>query len=385
MVPIFGGEEAALIVALLFDAFGYRTSGNYWYAARERVFSAGLVQASGRHMRLSVGDAFVDGVEPGIVFQEVYQATPWRRLHETRLRSVLEQSIVFAMVFENMPVALAEALHERLSADSGYLGAMALAFEYGPHLALFRNGISAKYRLAGNVCRIFLPMGSEDAKDNHEPHAMRRLGYQDVDWEDRGAHKTIFDDFDTPRHFERVAAFRNAVTPLIEGGEDAAYELVMVLEDLNPKLFNALEAAVDRLQSAETEEDVAQASLSGRRYLVQLADVLFPPREAAAGQRTLGPQAYKNRLWAFIEAACGDEEGPKQRLGGEVDRLVGELNGGLHADKPKASVMQAFADVAQLTAELLALDPVAARNPYYAFRARMHEVLREGLARRECN
>lgn len=343
-------------IALLFDALGYEDHWNYWWATRELVFSSGIIQASSRHMHLSIGDVHV-GFErdddPEAIYNALFLHNQWRQLHGERLQRTFASSVVFAMVFENMPRDLAEKLNAALNPEPGYLGAVEVNFEFGPHLTRYR--VPEKYRLCGNYCRAFVSMGEDDGKDEDDLKEMRRLGYVDVDWEDRGAHRTIFDDFDTPRHFERVAAFRRAISPSLSGGEDAAFELVMVLGDLNPKLFNALGSAVERLIDAETEEDVAQAALSGRRYLEQLADVLFPPRGAKRNDRSIGKAEYRNRLWAFVEDNSGGDTVLLNALGKEIDRLVAELNGGLHDDRPQERVLKAFADAAQLTAELLAL------------------------------
>lgn len=371
-------------VALLFDAFGYEDRGNYWWATRDLVFSTGIIQSSGRHMRLSIGDVhtgFHRGDDPELIYRALFLENEWRQLHDERLKHAFMRSVVFAMVFENMPRALAEELHQALSSEPGYLGAVEVNFEFGPHLARYR--IPEKYRLSGTYCRGFLSMGMEDDKDEYDLDEMRRLGYADVGWEDRGAHQTIFDDFDTPRHFARVAAVRQSISRSLRGGEDAAFELVMVLGDLNPKLFNALGAAVERLVGAETEEDVAQAALSGRRYMEQLADVLFPAQDGKRKGRSIGKAAYRNRLWAFVEDNTAEDEARRDALGKEVDRLVEELNGGLHGEKPQERILEAFADAAQLTAELLALNPEEARKPYYAFNDRIVAFLRESVSRRE--
>ena len=89
------------------------------------------------------------------------------------------------------------------------------------------------YRIEGTTCRVFYTMSEEDARDDYQPEAMRQVGFSDVDWEDRGAHKTIFDEFDTLEHFRRVAAFRDTVAPLMPGGDDDASQLVMVLAVLS--------------------------------------------------------------------------------------------------------------------------------------------------------
>jgi hypothetical protein len=241
------------------------------------------------------------------------------------------------------------------------------------------------YRVEGSTCRIFYSMGEEDARDDKEPLEMGKHGYTDVAWEDKGAHKTIFDDFDSLEHFKRVAAFREAVTGFIVGGEDEAYELVMVLEDLNPQLFNVLGAAVRALDQAETEEDVAQAAVSGRRYMEKLADVLFPRRDEPFKGRKVGKPEYKNRIWAYAEQNTGGDGKRLKVLGAEVDRLIVEFNAGLHSEQPKRRIQQAFADVGVLTAGLLALNTSVARQPYLAHQRKIVEFFQQASERHREN
>lgn len=371
-------------IALLFNAFSYPQKGNYWEAIRDLVFSTNIIQSTNRHMRLSVGDVHVGfrrGDDPEVIFHNVFLESKWRLVHESRLDAAFERAVIFAMLFENMPIEVAKKIHHAISFDPGYLGVMAVSFEYPPHLARYRNSLPTMYRLKGSSCRAFFSMSQEDGKDVFDLEEMKRLGYNDVDWEDRGAHGTILDDFDTPNHFRRIALFRDSIAPWLDGGEDAAYELVMVLEDLSPKLFDALGAAVERLVAAETEEEVAQAALSGRRYIEQLADVLFPAQESNVkkGGRSLGKTAYKNRIWAFIEHHSAGDLIKITTMGKEVDRLVEEMNGGLHSNFPRERVLKAFADVAKITEHLLALNPGEARKPYYAFSPRIREFLKEAF------
>ena len=210
-------------------------------------------------------------------------------------------------------------------------------------------------------------MGNEDGCDPFDLEDMQRLGYADTAFEDMGAGRTILDDFDTPRHFQRVAAFRKLLTQSLPSGEDDAYQLTMMLEDLSPKLFNALGAAAERLASAENEEEVAQVAISGRRYMEQLANALFPPTDTPRGKRKLDKPAYRNRLWAFAEDHLQGDPTRLSIVGREVDRVVEELNAGLHSDPPKERVAQSISDAAVLTATLFALNPNAVRNGYLAY------------------
>ncbi len=367
-----------MIIALLFNWRSYEQSGNYWHTIRQAVFDTDLIQRSGRHMKLSIGDVLVGlraGQDPEALFDAAFNNSDWSLFYKKRLQAGFPT--VFGMVFENMPCKLAAELHEALSKHRGYMGALSVHLEFGPHLALYRNRLPPQYRLQGRRLRRFYRMGDMEGCDAHDLNHMRTFGYADLDFEDTGVGRTIFDDFDTTRHFARVAAFRNLLSSELAGGEDDAYELAMLLEDLSPKLFNVLGAAAERLMEAENEEDVAQVALSGRRYLEQLADALFPPTDDTPSGRSLNKSAYKNRLWAFVEEAVAGDKNRLTSVGKEIDRVVEEVNAGIHASRPKARISSAICDAAKLTATLFALNPDAARNGYIAYTDSLRAFARE--------
>lgn len=331
-------------------------------------------------MRLSIGDVHTGhafGVDPQKKFDALFLSSEWSKIIEDRIWQTFCNSVVFAMVFENMPTSLADELHENLATELGYLGSLEVHFEYGPHLALYR--VPEKYRISARLCRGFITMGEEDGKDESDLEEMRRLGYTDIGWEDRGAHQTIFDNFDTPAHFERVSIFKREISNFLKGGEDAASELVLLLSDLSPKLFDTLGAAFERIAAAETDEEVAQAAVSGRRYLEQLANAVFPATSELRGQRRLGPQEYRNRLWAYIEDNTDKDENLLNRLGGDIDRIDKEFNAGLHGSRSKNRIIKALADSSHLTLELICLNPESARKPYFAFKDQIVSFFRESL------
>lgn len=367
-------------VALLFNSNHPKYGYSYGDPIRSTVFGPGILQASGRHMKVSIGDVLIFGKskswdEYDDITNRTYFAGRWSLLHERRLRATFRKATVYALTFENMTKAIAEQLHRALTKDDAYLGLMEIDLAYGPHLGLFRNSMVTSYRILGTTCHVFYSMDYE--RDDHELNAMRQLGFVDVQWEDKGARGTIFDDFDTPEHFEQVAAFRNVISSFIAGGMDAASELVMVLEDLNAQLFQALGAAVAALARAKNTEDIAQASLSGRRYLEKLADALFPPRQEDYKGRKAGREQYRNRIWAYIADNTPSNSDLMQALGKEADRLVGEFNSGLHSEQQKERVLQALADCAAFTGAVLALNPPASRKPYLAHEKRILEFMRE--------
>jgi hypothetical protein len=354
-----------MIISLLFNWRDYEQSGNYWHEIRDAVFGTQIIQESGRHMKLSIGDVLV-GIErrqdPHALFMTAFGNSEWGMIHEQRLFEGFPT--VFGMIFENMPCALASELHDALEDHDGYLGAISMHFELPAHLALYRLRLPTEFRLQGKMLRQFYHMGNREGYEEEDLNEMKQFGYTDVGFEDLGASRTILDDFDTARHFERVAAFRKMLVQSTPESEDDAYELAMLLEDLSPRLFNALGAAAERLAHAETEEEIAQVGLSGRRYIEQLADALFPPKKTTKGERRLGKAEYKNRLWAFVaRETLGDEKQLKD-IGANIDRLVEEFNKALHSDQTREGIAGTFSDAAKLTAALFSLNPEAARNGY---------------------
>jgi hypothetical protein len=270
-------------IALLFDSTLPEYNGFYKWPINSKVFSIGIIQASGRHMKVWIGDVSIYAetlARYHELCERVYFAHTWDRLHEARLRATFWHSTVYTLVFENMTVNIANKLHDALTSDKSYLGLQAVDYAYNPHLAMYRNSLISAYRVHGQSCTIFYFIGQGFCRNEEDFSHMQKLGY-DVTWENRGAHNTYFDGYNTLEHFRQIKNFRAVVAPYV--GEDEADELVMVLEDLNPGLFNALGAAMDALRHARTEEHVAQVALSGRRYVEQLADILFPAQDKESG------------------------------------------------------------------------------------------------------
>lgn len=366
----------------LFDSGWFGRDINYATAANSLLFKTGVVQASGRHMKMGIGDVGTWGTKlhnPDVLDKRVYSSSTWERLLRQKLNATYERSTVYAAVFHNMTIEIAERLHRAIAEEPPYLGALEADFAYGPHLVLFRNHIGTKYRLCGDTCRIFYAMGDkENSAFPEELTLVRGYGFEDIDWENSGARGTIFDDFDTPEHFEQLEEFKEGLAPLLEGGADAASELVFIMEDLTPRLIWTLTAAFNALHRARNEEDIAQASISGRRFLEQLADALYPAKTKSAAGRDVTAPKYRNRIWAFLtENATPDVA---QRLGREVDRLDGEFNAGLHSQRDRDRLENCFADLALVLQDILMVNPNAARKPYYAHQAKIMQFFKPALA-----
>ncbi len=370
-----------MIIATLFNSDAPKYHGYYGHPILSTILRTGVIQASQRHMKISVGDVLTyshskNWQEHDELADRAYFKSSWHLLFEKKLRATFRTATVYSVVFENMPEALAREMHRALLSDDSYLGMLAIDYTYAPHLVLFRNLMIPKFRVTGTSCNIFFSMNEEDDKDTADEELFTNNGYTSVNWEDYGARRTIFDNYDTLEHFKQVVAFRDLMGVYLAGGIDDAYELTMILEDLNPQLFNALGAGIQTLEKSTHEEHVAQAAISGRRYIQKLADALFPPQKALHKGRDVSATKYRSRIWAFVESNTNDPSELKS-LGKELDRLDEEFNAGLHSDRDKERILRAYVDVAILTTKLLSLNPSATRNAYAAFSKQIVEFARD--------
>jgi hypothetical protein len=383
-------------IAILFNSDHPIFGGYYGYPILKRILETRVLQSESRHMRVSIGNILTHSLvaeskTPTMSFllelcQEVYRPIEFDRLLNERLIATYGKAKVYCMLFQNMTSKIADKIHERLLPDPAYLGVMDVDFSNPIHLYLFRNGLIEAYRLFGKQCSIFYVMG-----ENEDPDIWLKKLFEEnefnTEYEDVGARHTIFDEYDTLDHFKRVADFQKIFTKIDGVGEDLASDLVLTLEELHPKLFDAFASAARLLERAETEEDLAQAALSGRRLLEKTADYLFPPKEEKINGREIGKAQYKNRIWAYIEQTITKDKriAPEMltTLGEEANRLIKLFNTGLHADLKKDKVEKAFRDLVLWLKQLIDINHKQVRRPYLAYEGEMRKFFNEIRDRRK--
>lgn len=133
-------------IALLFNSDDPKYNGFYGPPIRNTVFGTKIIQASNRHMKISVGDVLIYGSsktwkEYDEITNRVYFSGTWSLLLESHLRKTFREATVYALTFENMTKDIAQNFHDVLQTDSAYLGLMEVDYTYPPHLALFRNSM----------------------------------------------------------------------------------------------------------------------------------------------------------------------------------------------------------------------------------------------------
>lgn len=380
-----------MIIAVLFNSDHHKYGGYYGPPIRDMILGSHVLQNSNRHLKVAIGDVLIlahshNHNQYARLAESTFFSHPWMLLKEDQLRATYSKATIYAWLIQNTTDTIAIELDNALRGDDAYLGMHGVDYSIPSHLALYRNSMVPYCRLRGTDCNLFYSMGSEDEQDKYLAEELNETGFINITWEDRGAHQTIFDDFDTLEHFRQIRQVQSIFASVLPGGDFEAEELVMMLEDLNPRLFDVLGSAVNTLSHATNTEDLAQVGLSGRRYIEQLADVLFPSRDTPVNGREVTQNKFKNRLWAFIESYAPGEGTSKvamiQQLGKEVDRLVDEANAAVHGGPSREKVLATLGDLAKLTVALLQLDPEVVRKPYFAFQRRIEEFVNDVLSRR---
>jgi hypothetical protein len=366
-------------VALLFNS--YHPSLGSWYGGKVQhlILATGVLQGSVRQVRVSVGDidtgaggGRLDSLEVARFDGLTLTPQTYDRLRRNHLGTALGRpGAVFAWLLQNVAGEVIDSLDAALDQAPSYLGAIGIDFSYPPHLYFIRNSLVERYRLVGTSCSIFYNMGSNEDPDRAGREIFERYGFE-VSYEDTGARRTTLDRYDTLEHFKRVADFQRVFLQFEGINEEVASNVILALEELHPGLFDMLAAAARTIRDAETPEDIAQAALSGRRFLEAAADYLFPPRDEPYNGRAVTKAHYRNRLWAYIEAAAVAEGAARParvgELGRMVDKLVDQFNTGLHGRIRPDRVELAFRDLIILVANLVELDPAGIRRPYEAYK-----------------
>ncbi|MNK66195.1 hypothetical protein D3C87_855090 [compost metagenome] len=377
-----------MIIAVLFNSDDPKFEGYYGPPIRDIIFETGVLQSSGRHMKVKHGDVLIYShartyKDYKRIAEATYFGPHWSRVNAELVRASYMKTTIWAWVIQNITHQIAEDLNTALLSESSYMGLHAIDYSYPPHLALYRNSMPAYCRIIGTTCMFPYSMGNEDEIDEFETEHLLTLGFTKVEWEDSGAHGSIFDDYDTLEHFQQVRDIQAVFARGLPEGDYEAEELVMLMEALNPRLFNTLGAAVRALSRAQNEEDIAHIGISGRRYIEQLADVLFPPSDTLHNGRSVKKDKFRNRIWAFIDQSITTSTANRneivKRHGLEVDRLIDELNAILHGTPNKTHALRVLFDLAKISIKLLQLNPAVTRNSYYAFNDNIRNLLRESI------
>jgi hypothetical protein len=130
------------------------------------------------------------------------------------------------------------------------------------------------------------------------------------------------------------------------------------LLDLNPELAEKLMIAFKSVAS-DNPEAWSQALTTCRRFIEELADTLYPPREDIVNGRSLGKTNYINRLWAFMDTSIESDSNRElakahvDYLGSYLQRIQKISNKGVHTGLARIEAIKAVFHTYLMVADIL--------------------------------
>lgn len=375
-------------VAFLFNSDHEKYNGFYGYPILKLILEKNIIQKSNRNIKVSVGDILTfstasQSKTPTYEYfyelnKKVYTPHNFNYLIQPKLTELSRTVTIYCLFFQNMNEDTAISLHNSLKLDPSYLGSMDINLKNPYHVYFFKNSLITSYRLHGKKCSLFFSMSENEDPDLSSKEYFETYGYE-VIFEDLGAMQTIFDDYDTLEHYTRVQDTKNIFLNIKTLTDDILDDLIISLEELHPKLFNSFAALARTYERVETEEDIAQCALSGRRILEQCADYLFPASDQLYNGRKVGQTQYKNRLWAYIETVVKENSLDIvciQEVGGQLDKLISLFNAGLHSELNLVDLNTVLENLILFIIQLVNLSPEAARKPYLAYESNIETFMK---------
>ena len=337
--------------------------------------AVGELNPSGGHVLVRTG-SLIDRTG----FLERQWATSKTTDDRAAILSATRRINVGAVYLEGVAIAAVTPFLDRVRDLDGFLGFVDVTTE--PRTALLlQNTLPRRFRLVGSSARvlhIFAELEGDMAEADQTRDWLDQLGaFQAVTLEDIGVRDTIFDI----SSMDMARALRvNEIVALATNIEHAE-AAVLWLDVIDFRLTEALHAAARTCSSAEYSEEAAQGALSCRRFLEQLADVLFPPGANRGDGRLVRAQDWKNRLWAAIDEALGPEAGTTElaRLGALVDDIKEAADKGVHQHPPISpqDAVQLIEALLTWLYELARIMPPPAASSLEPYRAGILETLRE--------
>jgi hypothetical protein len=360
-------------VALHFQCEPY--GGYYGPPIEEIVFRALLdrVPVERRHVRIRRGDLLLHFYDAK-TYDEVAdrarrlltdaEGKVWTTLDLDVFAEVARGSNIYVLDLSGLPLVDARTMDERvreLDARDGYLGALQVDSSVDLHWVFYDQGLPEAFRIAGQELRLLHGPGDPgDTQDTGMRQHWEDLGlFSSVGFEDVGLRGTIFDPFDTRDHAQRIAELADRLSTQFAVVVD---ETVMRIGDLDPRLANMLHAAFNAFDEVQTNEQLAQAALSCRRFLEQLAHALYLSRGAEAS-RDVPPNKYRQRLSTYIgEKLEGNGKGLLLASLEDVDKRIKKLdslaNKGVHGPQIlMTEVQRLLVGLTTLTYDVLTLAP----------------------------
>lgn len=372
-------------IAFLFNSDHPLFNGSYGFPIKKKILETNILQGTNRNIKISVGDiltfsAILESKDRTYeafyqLNKKVYTPTQFKNLIQPKLEDTSKEATIYCIYIKNILEKTALLLHEQLLNYQPYLGSMDIDFNNKLHVHFFEVLLIPRYRIFNKECSIFYSMSEfNDISAENEFKSVKEIFEKNkfnVIFEDLGASGTIFDKYYADyEHLSRIQDFKDTFLKLPNITDDILNNIIISLEELHPKLFNAFASMARTFDRIETEEDIAQCSISGRRFLEHLANYIFPPRQELYNNRRVGKPEYKNRIWAYINDTVKSnslDEKLIPKIGNNLDIVIGKFNSGLHGELSKTEFTNSVEILLNFIIELVNLSPKDIRKPYLAY------------------
>lgn len=318
----------------------------------ETVESGGRTGISERHVFQR--DSFIELAERWLA--ESVQG--WHLLSRALIDAVFQDS-VYTICLESVSALVAARLHERLSQHEGYLGVLEINDESGVHWGLYSMSLIPLLRVIGRTAYLFRDPWDE-AETDDQAASLRGLGFRRVETEALNGKYTIFDEYASFFHAQRVARWKQGAGSLLAFVAD---EVVTRLGDSAPELGPRLLAAFNALNRAEGGEEYAQVAVTCRRVVEYVTDAIFPPTEETRDGRKLGGPQFRNRLLAFADDQHRSDTNidlvaiSTDALRQQVEKLAALSNKGVHGEVVRAEARRCLLRTVMLLDDIISLKP----------------------------
>jgi len=292
-----------------------------------------------------------------------YHLPIWRALDDAQFRSALVSRDIWVLAVEGMTPKLRDYICLELGKEDSWLGALQV-YEASPvHWDLYSGKLPPRCRFLNGEVRVFYYMSDEDSKDKRLADFFKGLPFKSVGWEDLGARHTVFDVYDSPEHAKRVAELSDELSEHLAHMAD---DVLLRLGDINPHLRDNLHAALKRFELTDTVDALSHASGSCRRFLQGLADTLYQPRSELVDGTKVGPQEYRNRLWAYVKEKLEGkrDERERERVLADLDDIATRLDKidilcskGVHGNISRPDLHRLIISLILVTYDMVCLEP----------------------------
>jgi len=367
-------------VAFLFNASHEDFGGIYGDPIRQHIMSLGILQKCQRSKRFAEGDiitllhskTYADYKTRTL---EALSGTEFHNVDLLKISRLLPNITICVFLIQNMTEQTALEMHEALKFCDWYLGAKGIVFSNPVDLGLIRNSLVERGRIEGTKCYLFSAMG-EDISDPYLIEEFENMGFE-AKFVDNGARRTIFDNYDNLEHFVRIHDFSHVLNEALGLEHEVISDFVHVTEEINPRLFETAYSATFSLINAQTDDQIAQAGLSCRRFLKLLTDTWYPAKNTTSSTgRELKDNHVKNRFWSYLEESLCLKGSTLTKHGKKFDKMWEASSKYLHIDHPnKEDVFTLLANVLTFTTRVIYLDTEKAARPYKPYEGEISDFL----------